>query len=234
MTNVSSSKIHAVVPAGGSGQRALSPGQAGPKQYRVISGQPMIAWAVQALLADDRVADVVVGVQSDDVVASTLFTTQPRVRVVQSAGPTRAMTVLNTLNASGFAADDWVLVHDAARPGLPAHCLTELIDACLANERGGLLALPAADTVKRSGTGSPVSVETTLRREQIWLAQTPQMFRVGELCEALEKGLADQLPITDEASAMEGVGQQPLLVTGSVRNNKVTWAEDFEWIERWL
>lgn len=229
--------IHALIPAGGVGARAHTDGEVLPKQYRLIGGRPMLSWAVDALLQDSRVCDVVIGVQPGDSVATVHLGGLAKVRLLPSAGETRALTVLKTLNASGFGDDDWVLVHDAARPGLPAANLTALIDACLEHQRPGLLAMPAADTVKQaspSTTGQPACVGSTLPREAIWLAQTPQMSRVVDLRAALTKALAAGVAITDEASALEWAGLSPLLVKGASRNNKITWAEDFVWIQAWL
>lgn len=229
--------IHALIPAGGVGARAQIEAEVLPKQYRKIQGRPMLCWAVDALLQDARVCDVVVGVQSEDAIAQALLQAYDRVRCLPTAGQTRALTVLNTLNASGFDDDDWVLVHDAARPGLPRANLAALIDACLKYQQPGLLAMPAADTVKQSMSskeGAPASVGSTLSRETIWLAQTPQMSRVVDLRAALTNALAAGVEITDEASALEWAGLSPLLVHGSSRNNKITWAEDFVWIQAWL
>jgi 2-C-methyl-D-erythritol 4-phosphate cytidylyltransferase len=194
----------------------------------------MLAWAVDALLADARVQDVVVGVQADDAYGARALADFERVRLLPSAGQTRAHTVLQTLVDSGFEEQDWVLVHDAARPGLPVANLSALIDACLQHQQGGLLAMPVADTVKLAQAQTPVVVQRTLARETIWLAQTPQMFRVGALKQALSQALAASAIVTDEASAMERAGWQPLLIAGSARNHKVTWDEDFEWIQRCL
>lgn len=231
-------KIHAIVPAGGVGLRAQMPGVQTPKQYRLINGQAMIVWAVRALLADMRVDSVVVGVQADDPFAQACLRELDRVRIVASGGASRALTVLQTLEQIGFDPHDWVLVHDAARPGLPLSNLSALIDTCLQSQRGGLLAMPAADTVKLAQTGefygAPARVHKTLPRETIWLAQTPQMFRAGDLQDALSQALQAGVDITDEASAMEWAGHEPLLVAGAARNQKVTWAEDFEWIQRLL
>ena len=128
------------------------------------------------------------------------------------------------------AADDtWVLVHDAARPGLPAEVLARLIDACLEDPVGGLLALPVADTVK----GGHERVERTLDRNGLWLAQTPQMFRAGALRDALTAAAVAGVAVTDEASAIEAAGYAPRL-PGSLRNFKVTWPDDFELMEKWL
>lgn len=239
-------QIYGLVPAGGVGIRAQTPGVQSPKQYRLINGQPMLVWAVGALLAHEQVTSVVVGVQADDPFVADCFSGNDlidRVRVLPSAGATRAQTVLQTLEQSGFAPHDWVLVHDAARPGLPLSNLTALIDVCLANQRGGLLAMPASDTVKLatevpadadklpSGLSALTQVDKTLPRESIWLAQTPQMFRAGELRQALSDALQAGVEVTDEASAMEWAGYKPLLVPGTARNLKVTWAEDFEWMQ---
>lgn len=227
--------IHGLVPAGGVGLRAQAPGVQTPKQYRSINGQAMLARAVKALLADPRVADVMVGVQADDPFARDCLAGLERVEVLSTGGASRALTVLQTLDQSDFADGDWVLVHDAARPGLPLANLSALIDACLTYQRGGLLAVPAADTVKLASIdrsfGAVVQVDKTLDRQIIWLAQTPQMFKAGELRDALSRALAAGVDVTDEASAMEWLGHQPLLINGAARNLKVTWAEDFEWIQ---
>lgn len=251
--------IHGLIPAGGVGARALSAQTLSaqtasasslstapteplskpstkprPKQYRLINGVPMLVHAVNALLADPRVQDVTVGVQTDDPYAYEYLSALARVQLSPSAGTTRALTVLQTLQGAGFADQDWVLVHDAARPGLPSDCLAALIGTCVQLNRGGLLAMPAADTVKlardqSTDTGAEIAeVESTLDRARIWLAQTPQMFKVGELKAALSGALRAGVDVTDEASAMEWAGHAPLLVPGSVRNFKVTWPEDFE------
>lgn len=228
-------RLMALVPAGGVGARALSDGAQAPKQYRLIRSQPMIVWTVQRLLADPRIEQVVVGVQHDDTQAGALFKNEPRVIVSPSAGASRAQTVLQTLAHELFGAEDWVLVHDAARPGLPLSALSRLIDACLGANRGGLLALAATDTVKlaHADQTSP-RVQQTLAREQVWLAQTPQMFQVGPLRQALAGAMAAGHPVTDEASAMEWAGDEPLLVQGAASNQKVTWPDDFEGVQRWL
>lgn len=228
-------RLIALVPAGGVGARALSEEDQSPKQYRLIKSQPMIVWTVQRLLADSRVERVVVGVQHGDTQASALFEKEPRVIVSPSAGATRAQTVLQTLAHDLFRSEDWVLVHDAARPGLPLVALSRLIDACLSANRGGLLALAATDTVKLASEGEMGQrVQQTLARERVWLAQTPQMFQVGLLRQALAGAITAGHPVTDEASAMEWAGDEPLLVEGTLSNHKVTWPEDFEGVQRWL
>ena len=130
-----------------------------------------------------------------------------------------------------MADDDWVLVHDAARCLLQPAWVDRLIDACLDDAVGGLLALPLADTLKQSSAGR---VAATLDRQAKWLAQTPQMFRLGLLHRALAAGMAGAAEITDEASAVEALGSAPLLVPGEAENFKLTWPADFALAARLL
>ncbi|ARP75700.1 2-C-methyl-D-erythritol 4-phosphate cytidylyltransferase [Bordetella genomosp. 6] len=226
-----SESLIAIVPAAGIGARASLPGEAAvPKQYRPLAGQPMLRHAVRALLADPRIAQVRVAVSAGDGWVEQALAGLPRTVWRPCGGPTRADTVAAALADSGAAADDWVLVHDAARPGLPAQALARLIDACLGDAVGGLLALPVADTVKAGGQ----RVSRTVDRDGLWLAQTPQMFRAGLLRDALAHARAAGLAVTDEASAVEAAGHAPRLVAGALRNFKVTWPDDFELMEKWL
>jgi len=237
----------AIVPAAGVGARAGC-ADGVPKQYRLLQGEPMLRRAVRALLADSRVAEVRVAVAAGDPWAAQALAGLPRTVWRLCGGATRAATVRAALRDAGLAPDAWVLVHDAARPGLPASVLARLIDTCLRQDRGGLLALPVADTVKQAAPGPlsatggagdapaprPDAVARTLSRDRLWLAQTPQMFRAGDLSAALGACAADDR-VTDEASAVElSGGLPPLLVPGSRRNDKLTWPEDFEWFESWL
>lgn len=226
-----SDSIIAIVPAAGVGVRASQPGaEPVPKQYRPLAGQPMLRHAVRALLADERVSQVRVAVTPGDGWVDTALAGLPRTVWRACGGATRADTVAGALADSGVADDTWVLVHDAARPGLPEGALRRLIDACLADPVGGLLALPVADTVK----GGRDRVERTLDRNGLWLAQTPQMFRAGVLRDALTAASVNGVTVTDEASALEAAGYAPLLVPGALRNFKVTWPDDFELMEKWL
>jgi len=237
-------KIVALVPAAGIGVRASLPGSKQiPKQYQHVAGQPMLRHAVAALLQDARVQTVRVAVAPHDEKAAQALAGLPRTVWRPCGGETRAHTVLNALADANLSEGDWVLVHDAARPGLPATALARLIDACLASGQGGLLAMPVADTLKKSqdrgesathAASSPDQVIQTIARDQLWLAQTPQMFKAGPLRKALEQAMENNIAITDEASAMEAIGFKPLLVLGSGRNVKVTWPEDFDWVGSWL
>lgn len=242
-------KLIAIVPAAGVGERAQEPSSGAvlePKQYRLLHDEPMLRHAVRALLADARIDQVLVAVSPDDMLAEPMLAGLPRTWVCPCGGPTRAQTVLAALQQAKPGASDWALVHDAARPGLPGAALTRLIDTCLGLGVGGLLALPVADTVKRAaamdqqgcvltgGVHAGLAVQETIDREALWVAQTPQMFPALELLRALEQAHANGKVVTDEASAMEHAGHKPLLVSGSVRNFKVTWPEDFKLMEKWL
>lgn len=243
-------RLVAIVPAAGIGARAAGASAVPvPKQYRHLAGQAMLRWTVQALLRDERIGRVVVAVSPQDDRVHETLAGLPRTSWLPCGGPTRYDTVMNALGAGGIQADDWVLVHDAARPGLPAEALAALIDACLQDEVGGLLALPVADTVKvaavppsppdgalsQAGHGKAlVRAARTMPRDHLWQAQTPQMFRAGMLAEAFECAARNGMTPTDEASAIEALGHQPLLVRGAMANLKVTWPEDFEWMEKWL
>jgi len=232
-------RIVALVPAAGVGARAQAAGEAQtPKQYRLLAGQAMLRHAVKALLADPRVEQVRVAVAPGDDLAAAVLAGLPRTTCSPCGGPIRAQTVLNALRQAQLGPDDWVLVHDAARPGLPLDALARLIDACVQDGGvGGLLAMPAADTLKAAQPQAD-AVARTVPREGLWLAQTPQMFRAGLLLKALTQSLSTSNGAsggpTDEAQAMEALGYAPLLVRGSGRNTKITWPEDFQWVESWL
>ncbi len=217
---------YAVIPAAGTGSRF---GAGMPKQYLPLNGAPLIQHTLQALLSDTRIAQVVVVLSPDDThwhEACLPTGAAGRVRVVHTGGATRADSVVNGIkwlqSNLNVNQEDWVLVHDAARPCLTMTQLAGLIDALADDPVGGLLAIPVADTLKRGDTAARVMV--TVDRQQLWQAQTPQMFRIGPLQSALSRD--DLAGITDEASAIEALGLQPKLVPGSLSNLKVTYPED--------
>lgn len=258
-------KLIAIVPAAGVGSRAET---AMPKQYQAIHGQPMLRLAVNALLVDARIHQVRVAVSAGDTQVDAALQGLPRTVWRDCGGATRAATVAAALADAGLDDHDWVLVHDAARPGLPASALARLIATCLDTGQGGLLAVRVADTVKRESpvhddaTNTPESgsrfdlaqteslrqtgllpdaasratpaVLTSVRRDGLWLAQTPQMFPAGLLRRALAEAMRAGHEITDEASAVELTGYAPLLIPGSMRNFKVTWPEDVDLMAKWL
>ncbi len=217
-----SPRCHALVPCAGSGSRA---GTAQPKQYQPLAGRPLVQHTLAALGAVARIDRLLVVVAPGD---DTLRQPGARWQLADCGGATRAESVCNGLDhllASGAAPQDWVLVHDAARCLLTPALVDALIDACLPDAVGGLLALPLPDTLKRAQDGR---VAATVERADKWLAQTPQMFRIGALRAALAPHAASGFAgITDEASAMEAAGQRPLLVRGSAQNVKITYPEDF-------
>jgi 2-C-methyl-D-erythritol 4-phosphate cytidylyltransferase len=181
----------------------------------------MVMHTLAAFAAVTRLSDVVVVLAPGDEFFESLGTPS---KVAHCGGATRAGSVFNGLEfllQRGADRLDWVLVHDAARCLITSAQVDALIDACIADPVGGLLAQKLADTLK-SEVGGRVS--QTLDRSDKWLAQTPQMFRIGVLMEALEQA-GDK--VTDEASAIEAMGLQPLLVAGSAQNFKVTYPEDF-------
>lgn len=217
-----SPRCHALVPCAGSGSRA---GTAQPKQYQPLAGRLLVQHTLAALGAVARIERVLVVVAPGD---DTLRQPGARWQLADCGGATRAESVWNGLDhllASGAAPQDWVLVHDAARCLLTPALVDALIDACLPDAVGGLLALPLPDTLKRAQDGR---VAATVERADKWLAQTPQMFRIGALRAALAPHAASGFAgITDEASAIEAAGLRPLLVRGSAHNIKVTYPEDF-------
>ena len=220
--DVPARRLFALIPCAGSGSRA---GTAQPKQYQLIAGQPMVLHTLAAFRGVARLAGCLVVVAPGD---GVLNVDDQHTVVVPCGGATRADSVLNGLEhllAHGVRPDDWVLVHDAARCLVTPAQIDALIDACEGDAVGGLLALPLADTLKRA---QGARVAATLDRSDKWLAQTPQMFRIGALAAALRHALqADATAITDESSAMEAAGHQPMLVRGSAQNFKVTYPEDF-------
>ena len=221
--NATEPRCFALLPCAGSGSRA---GAALPKQYQVVAGQPMVRHTLAAFAAVPRIARTLVVVAPGD---ATLQHEGASVLIAACGGSTRAGSVFNGLKAlreQGATAQDWVLVHDAARCLVTPALIDALIDACLPDAVGGLLALPLADTLKQATAGGRVAA--TIDREGKWLTQTPQMFRIGLLQEALAAHAATGFAgITDEASAIEAAGHAPLLVRGSAQNVKVTWPEDF-------
>ena len=218
----------ALVPCAGIGARAAG---GGPKQYAMVAGEPMVAHTLRALAGVKRIVATLVVLSPDDALFESALPGFDPAWAVRCGGATRAQTVANGLDelaSRGWRADDWVLVHDAARCLLRAEWVDRLIDACSGDAVGGLLALPIADTLK-SAQGDRVSA--TLDRRDKWAAQTPQMFRLGLLREALA---AAGEAVTDESSAIESLGFAPRLVPGEAENFKLTWPADFALAERLL
>jgi len=216
-------RFFAVIPCAGFGSRA---GTAVPKQYQAVAGLPMVVHTLKAFAGVARMAKGVLVLAPDDAYMDGVLAAhpQPLFDTVRTGGATRAESVLAGLRElvqQGAHDNDWVLVHDAARCLVTPEQINALMDACQDDAVGGLLAHKLADTLKVEVNGR---VAQTVDRSDKWLAQTPQMFRLGVLLQALEHAGA---AVTDEASAMEAMGLQPLLVSGSAQNFKVTYPEDF-------
>jgi 2-C-methyl-D-erythritol 4-phosphate cytidylyltransferase len=232
---------YALVPCAGVGQRAGTPV---PKQYEALADRPVVAHTLAALAAVPALRATLVVLAPQDTRFQALLPDFEGERgwVARVGGATRAATVaagLQALRDRGARENDWVLVHDAARCLLRPAWVQRLIDACCDDPVGGLLALPLADTLKQAAdTGDEAiapRVQATLPRGSKWLAQTPQMFRIGLLQQALA---AAGDAVTDEASAIEALPVTPrlapLLVPGEIENLKLTWPADFALAERLL
>ncbi|WP_454720983.1 MULTISPECIES: 2-C-methyl-D-erythritol 4-phosphate cytidylyltransferase [Cupriavidus] len=237
----------ALIPCAGTGSRA---GGSLPKQYQTVAGRPMIWYALAAFAACDAVSATALVLAPDDMPLESRFGAGTfaglRFDTAFVGGDTRHASVLAGLHhlaQLGATERDWVLVHDAARPGLtPAmiHALIRAVEGEGGEDGeedgpdtaiGGILAIPVPDTLKRAsdapGRGAAARIGATVPRDGLWQAQTPQMFRIGVLRQALQEALAAGAVVTDEASAIERLGLHPRLVNGSLRNFKVTYPEDF-------
>jgi 2-C-methyl-D-erythritol 4-phosphate cytidylyltransferase len=221
-------RLTAIVPAAGGGRRF---GDETPKQYARIEGRALLARTLDRLSAALAPLDVVVALAPDDALYDTAIGARAGVAALRCGGATRAATVAQALDSLGdrCADDDWILVHDAARPCVPVEDLLRLAAELATDPVGGLLAIPAGDTLKREDAREPGRVLATEDRTRIWQAQTPQMFRFGLLRAAFL--LPGALETTDEAQAIEalaatGACLRPRLVVGSAQNIKVTYPSD--------
>ena len=231
-TNTAVQQHVALIPAAGVGARMAA---GSPKQYLAIGAKPMLRHTVDAFLSSPLIAHTYVVVSADDPFIDGVLpdAREPgsRVTVLRCGGATRMESIRNGLHvlAGVLGAQDRVLVHDAARPGLNAALIERLIVETGDHAAGGLLALPVVDTVKRRGDDGVATVP----RDGLWLAQTPQMFSYALLCRALDAAL-DPAAITDDASAVEALGLAPRLVEGHPRNLKVTLPSDIRIAEMYL
>ncbi|MBC3930550.1 2-C-methyl-D-erythritol 4-phosphate cytidylyltransferase [Undibacterium curvum] len=226
----SSPNYIALIPAAGVGARM---GSNIPKQYLQLGAASLLQHTVNAFLDFSPVSHIYVVVSPEDAYVDQALAAHDKLTVLRCGGATRRDTVRQGLAAlaahGGVQAQDWVLVHDAARPGLTQSLLQSLLTQVGEHAVGGLLALPVVDTVKRVHADQQCRVET-IPREQVWLAQTPQMFRYALLCDALDQAAQ----VTDESSAVEAAGYTPLLVAGDICNLKVTQPADLEQVARFM
>jgi 2-C-methyl-D-erythritol 2,4-cyclodiphosphate synthase/2-C-methyl-D-erythritol 4-phosphate cytidylyltransferase len=229
--SIVSSTCHVLIPCAGTGSRF---GSDIPKQFQKLAGKKVIQHSIDIFSSIEQIQTIWVGLTTIDQDSEDL--TSAKVKTVKTGGKTRSQTVLNTLDQmiqNQIPLSDWVLVHDAARPGVVKQDVERLIqqvtnvNTCV----GGILALPITDTVKVSDP-SLTHIVSTQSRELLWRAQTPQMFRIGQLRDALSKAIQKGIEVTDEASAMEGLGLKPLLVMGSLENFKITYQNDLLSMEK--
>ncbi len=220
-SGILSPRVWALIPCAGSGSRA---GTAQPKQYQSVAGQPLVMHTLRAFADVFSLDHTLVVVAAEDGFFDEQVQNEAVWSVAKAGGATRAATVMNGLKHlqnRGAQAQDWVLVHDAARCLVTPAQIQSLIEVCQADEVGGLLAHKLPDTLKSEMQGR---VGSTIDRSDKWLAQTPQMFRIGALIAAMQFA-GDK--VTDESSAMEAMGLSPQLVAGGAQNFKVTYPEDF-------
>lgn len=228
MSASASSAFHLVIPAAGIGSRF---GADKPKQYCEIQHKPLIHHAMESCVAAGGCQSITVALAEDDRHWAPNLSLMPQQRVLGGAERSDSvLAALNVLVSNGVGAEDWVLVHDAARPYVPLIDMQNLL--LNANTAAGaLLAAPVADTIKRVRDGK---VTETVDRSSLWRALTPQAFQLGCLIEALQYCGSQQISVTDEASAMQALGMEPLVVQGSAANIKVTLPEDLHTVANFL
>jgi 2-C-methyl-D-erythritol 4-phosphate cytidylyltransferase len=215
-------RYHALIPAAGNGSRFSAES---PKQYWLLEGKPVLQHSIERLAAAFPLSRTYVALAIDDSWFERTIGARADVTVLRCGGETRAQTVRNALRAlSDVARDDWILVHDAVRPCIDSASLSRLKDELADDSIGGLLAVPVNGTLKRADHNER-SIRTESRQD-LWQAQTPQMFRYGVLCEALARPGAELA--TDEAQAVEALGSKPRLVAGSSTNVKITYRDDLQ------
>lgn len=228
-------KYIALIPAAGVGTRM---GGDLPKQYLSLAGKSVLQHTVDSFLANASIDHIYVVVSEFDAYADAAMalpddssTLIEKLHILRCGGASRQETVRNGLRCiaqmQDLADSDWVLVHDAARPGLSSELIDKLIQEIGQDQNGGLLAMPVVDTVKRCQNGRT----ETISRDGLWLAQTPQMFPYGQLCDALDAASKRGIAMTDEASAMEAIGHHPRLIVGSSDNRKLTMPDDLEFLQ---
>ena len=208
-----------VLPAAGIGKRMS---QTVPKQYLKINGKCIIEHTIERLLSHPQIGQVIVALAEHDSIFSTLAISDNSNVIAVLGGKERSDSVLAGLKA--MPEQTWILVHDAARPCLTHEDIDALINFCLHNDSGAILATPVRDTMKRSQANQ--QIKHTEIRDNLWHAQTPQMFKHQQLTSSLERALAEGLEITDEASAMEFASIDSFIVNGREDNIKITRPSD--------
>ena len=224
-------KYWVVIPAAGEGLRM---GVDKPKQYISINNKTIIEHTIDCFIYREEIEKIIVAVSKEDEFWSTLEISDHDKIMTASGGKERYQSVLNSLKMLSSEAedDDWVMVHDAARPCLNQSAIDRLIIQLKGHDIGGILAMPCRDTMKRSNdTGE---IDETVERQSLWHAQTPQMFKYGKLLLAIQDALKNKAVVTDEAMAVERLGFKPMLVLGHQENIKLTYKDDLESLRLYL
>jgi len=224
-------KYWVIIPAAGVGSRM---GVDKPKQYIPVNGKTIIEHTLDCFLQREEIEKIIVAISSTDEYWPDLSVSKNEKVITAPGGAERYQSVLNSLHVLTDKAteNDWVLVHDAARPCLNQSVIDRLIITLRSHDIGGILALPCRDTMKRAN--SMGEIDETVERDKLWHAQTPQMFRFGKLLSAIEDAFNKNIMITDESMAMERAGYQPLLVHGQQENIKVTHKDDLQHLNSYL
>ena len=225
---MSSPRVHALIPAAGMSVRF---GGTTVKQYAHLLGKPVIAHSIEAVSSHPGISHITVALAEDDGIYDQIVRPHyPQVSTI-TGGPSRAHTVLNGLRyiLKSHPKAEWVLVHDAARPCLSRMLIHRVFSAALLREDGAILAIPVSDTIKQADAEQ--RIEETVDREGLWRAQTPQMFPLRPLAEALAHCIESGEVVTDEAAAMERAGRRPHLVESSQLNIKITGPQDLKLAE---
>lgn len=228
---MSTAKVHALIPAAGRGTRY---GGEMLKQYLPICGRAVLAHSIRAFQFHPLITGITVILAEDDQMFDSAVGQLSSVVETVTGGNTRAQSVRNGLRfvADKYPETEWVLVHDAARPCLSPGSLDRLLEQGLESPDGAILAMPVGDTLKRAGESQEIT--ETVDRRGLWAAQTPQLFRLDALSEAIDAAQREGRELTDEASAMEYAGFKPKLVMGSAANIKITYPNDLAIAEAWL
>lgn len=228
---MSTTQVHALIPAAGHGTRY---GGAVLKQYLPVCGKAVLAHAIRAFQFHPLISGITVILAEDDQWFESAVGQLSAAVDTVTGGDTRAQSVRNGLRfvADSYPETDWVLIHDAARPCLSPGSLDRLLEQGLRSADGAILAMPVGDTLKCAGEAGEITA--TVDRSDLWAAQTPQLFPLGALADAIDAAQRDGRELTDEASAMEFAGASPKLVMGSAANIKITHPSDLAIAEAWL
>ncbi len=220
-----------VIPAAGVGKRM---GVDKPKQYISVNDKTIIEHTINCFIEREEIEGIVIAISKSDEFWPDMEIAKHDKIITVPGGDERYQSVFNGLQALKNKAedDDWVLVHDAARPCLNQSAIDRLMINCRSHDVGGILAMPCRDTMKRANESGEII--DTVEREYLWHAQTPQMFKYGKLKSAIEKVLDENIVVTDEAMAMEMAGYKPLLVQGHQENIKVTHKDDLQYLKLYL